>query len=83
MSDTDFCSCDELDFLLRRDAKHMEYKGKAISSLLLDKMEAFDTIFKGYAACYTNYSSYGLLVASLWLRPAWCSAAYCVYGVPL
>ena len=47
MSDTDFCSCDELDLLLRRDAKHMEYKGKVISCLLLDKMEAFDTIFKG------------------------------------
>ena len=47
MSDTDFCSCDELDFLLRRDSKHMEYKGKAISYPLLDKIEVFDTIFKG------------------------------------
>ena len=83
MSDTDFCSGDELDLLLRRDDKHMEYKGKVISGLLLDKMEVFDTIFKGHAACYTNYLSYGLLAASLWLRPAWCSAAYCVCGVPL
>ena len=83
MSGTDIFSCDELDCLLRRDAKRMEYKGKAISYPLLDKMEIFDTIFKGYTACYTNYSSYGLLVASLWLPPAWCSAAYCVCGVPL
>ena len=83
MSGTDFCSCDELDFLLRRDSKCMKYECKATSCLLLDKTEGFDTIFKGYAACYTNYSSYGLLAASLWLRPAWCSAAYCVCGVPL
>ena len=44
MSDTEFYSCDELEFLLRRDSKHTEYKGKAISCLLLDKMEVFDTI---------------------------------------
>ncbi len=83
MSGTHIYSCGELDFLLRRDSKHMEYKGNATSYPLLDKMEVFDTIFKGYVACYTNYSSYGLLGASLWLRPAWCSVAYCVCGVPL
>jgi hypothetical protein len=35
--------CDELDSM-KRDSKHSEYKGKALSCLLLDKMEAFDTI---------------------------------------
>jgi hypothetical protein len=83
MSGTDLCSCGELDCLLRRDSKHMEYKGKAISYPLLDKMEVFDTILKGYTACYTNYSSYGLSAALPWLQPAWCSVAYCACGVPL
>jgi len=83
MSGTDLCSCDELDRLLRHDSKHMEYKEKAISYPLLDKMKVFDTILKGYTACYTNYSSYGLSAALLWLQPAWCLVACCACGVPL
>ncbi len=54
MSGTDFFSCDELDCLLRRDSKHMEYKGKVISCPLLDKIEIFDKVLIWNTSCFTN-----------------------------
>ena len=43
----DFRRRDDLSFLLRYSSKCLEFKGKAISCHLLEKMKAFDTIFQG------------------------------------
>jgi hypothetical protein len=75
--------CVKLNFLLGCGSKCLKSKGKAVSYHSLEKIEMFDTIFKGHTPCYMNYSCFGLLVALQWLRPAWCSVAYCVCGVPL
>ena len=45
--------------------------------------EASNTISRGHTPCYTNYSCTGLLGASQWSWPVWCSVVYCVCGVPL
>jgi hypothetical protein len=45
--------------------------------------EASNTIFRGHTPCYTNYSCTGLLGASQWSWPAWCSVVCYVCGAPL
>lgn len=39
--------------------------------------------FRGHTPCYTNYSCTGLLGASQWSWPVWCSVVCCVCGAPL
>jgi hypothetical protein len=46
-------------------------------------VEVSNTIFRGHTPCYTNYSCTGLLGASQWSWPVWCSVVCCVCGAPL
>ena len=45
--------------------------------------ETSNTISRGHTPCYTNYSCTGLLGASQWSWPVWCSVVCCVCGAPL
>ena len=46
-------------------------------------VEVSNIIFRGHTPCYTNYSCTGLLGASQWSWPVWCSVVCCVCGAPL